>query len=66
MGTRSGACNSYAPELVPIVYYRGKTRVQMVCILKWVVSKTMLTNNEKSTMNLLKYVKTVCTDVVHY
>ena len=29
MGTRSGAYNSYAPELVLMFYYRDKTRVHM-------------------------------------
>ena len=36
MGTRSGAhlwFNSYAPELVPMVYYRVKPRVQMFYFL---------------------------------
>ena len=29
--------NSYAPELVPILYYRDKTRVQMFYFLKKLV-----------------------------
>ena len=39
MGTRSGASalviNSYAPELVPIIYYHDKTRVHMLyfCVI---------------------------------
>ena len=34
MGTRSGAWfNSYAPELVPMFYYRDKTRVHMFYFL---------------------------------
>ena len=33
MGTRSGALlslNSYTPKLVPIIYYRNKTPVQIL------------------------------------
>ena len=36
MGTSSGAYewfNSYAPELVPMFYYRDKTQVQMFYVL---------------------------------